>query len=546
MACENNYNLGEWRFIVQQNMLVRGKQTLTLKPLQSRLLAHFLHHANEVRSIDELKLQVWQQEFLTDGAVKKAISELRKVLTQTGLTQDELIVAEAHRAYRYVGPSEQSSFNIFTNIWPIALAISVLSVCLILFLMIPTSTNTITLVEKTRNDSSHRAETAYTQLVRTTLIGALSPHYSVRQLYSTPDGSELTLSYWIENEHVLFVTLLDENQQLLWEKRLTLNIEIHRTLQLFVQELSHLLKTPLKAPLLSSFTQPEAYELFVNGKISYYQHGLNSDKAEHMFKRSLQIQPDFNPSGAALLDIYGLRTRSKPLSERNEELRKNLHGQVKLLTDNRHDIAENSVALAKYQLVNRGDPAQALAIIEDASELLSNAYDLHIIAFAYALVGDKKRSDLYIDLAEQRFPQRNVVLWYKAMIHLTNGQLQDALIQSRWAQDVAPHWYPLNYVAPRLFSGQSQDAFEYLASFDSPLFDNNFAASANLSDYVDVYFDNIESKQWASFETEIAYLLARYYSKEAAEQHVKRYVNSHYPEKLMMLRMIDTWFTLYP
>jgi tetratricopeptide (TPR) repeat protein len=66
--------------------------------LECKLLIHFIEHPQVSYSIDELKLAVWKQQYLSDSAVKKAISELRKAVRQ--ITDEEVIVTRSGQGYQ--------------------------------------------------------------------------------------------------------------------------------------------------------------------------------------------------------------------------------------------------------------------------------------------------------------------------------------------------------------------------------------------------------------------------------------------------------------
>ncbi len=242
-----------------------------------------------------------------------------------------------------------------------------------------------------------------------------------------------------------------------------------------------------------------------------------------------------------MLDLYGLEERALPLGERNKQLLNKVALQLQEVEAEANVTAENIIALAKYQLVNRGDAKTALSIIEQSNVNLNNVYDMHILAYVYALNGHKKLAEQYIELAENRFPQRRPVLWYKVLVHLLNEDHDKALIQSQWAQDVAPYWYPLLYITPRLMLNNEASALQHLKQFPQPIFDEGLAKAESLEHYINNYLNSRTTFTWQPFEAELLYLLAKHYQWEKHERLVRQFISEHYPEKLMMLAAIDGW-----
>ncbi|BDF95519.1 hypothetical protein KAN5_23570 [Pseudoalteromonas sp. KAN5] len=76
-----NYQIGPWQFIKNRCVVVAGNIERELDPLLVKLLMHFISKPQQIIARQELVEQVWQQSFVDDNAINRAISELRKQLS---------------------------------------------------------------------------------------------------------------------------------------------------------------------------------------------------------------------------------------------------------------------------------------------------------------------------------------------------------------------------------------------------------------------------------------------------------------------------------
>ncbi|MGB0833810.1 MAG: winged helix-turn-helix domain-containing protein [Psychrobium sp.] len=80
-----NIKIGPWLFVSERCLITSDSIERELDPLSFKLLSYFV--ANETRIItrQELVESVWQQSFVDDNAINRAISELRKQLSHPNL-----------------------------------------------------------------------------------------------------------------------------------------------------------------------------------------------------------------------------------------------------------------------------------------------------------------------------------------------------------------------------------------------------------------------------------------------------------------------------
>jgi len=76
-----NVKLGPWLFIGQRCLITSDSSERELDPLSFKLLSYFVSNETRIITRQELVEQVWQQSFVDDNAINRAISELRKQLS---------------------------------------------------------------------------------------------------------------------------------------------------------------------------------------------------------------------------------------------------------------------------------------------------------------------------------------------------------------------------------------------------------------------------------------------------------------------------------
>ncbi|MEL0641178.1 helix-turn-helix domain-containing protein [Pseudoalteromonas aliena] len=75
-----NYQIGPWQFISNRCVITSNHLERELDPLLVKLLLHFISNPQQIVSRQTLIECVWQQSFVDDNAINRAISELRKQL----------------------------------------------------------------------------------------------------------------------------------------------------------------------------------------------------------------------------------------------------------------------------------------------------------------------------------------------------------------------------------------------------------------------------------------------------------------------------------
>ena len=89
---------GDWVFEPGACSLVRGEERVVLEPLVSDLLEFFLMHPEEVHTHDRLVAEVWHGRVVSDEAVRRAVSVLRRAANGAFSTCIRTVYKRGYRA----------------------------------------------------------------------------------------------------------------------------------------------------------------------------------------------------------------------------------------------------------------------------------------------------------------------------------------------------------------------------------------------------------------------------------------------------------------
>ncbi|WP_261373329.1 winged helix-turn-helix domain-containing protein [Rheinheimera sediminis] len=102
--------LGPWTFTPDDYSIHDKAQRIELEPLLSKLLHYFTEHPGKIISRQQLVDAIWQQSYVDDNAINRAISELRKALQHPEVPQS-LIKTHHRKGYSLQLP-HQTNINI--------------------------------------------------------------------------------------------------------------------------------------------------------------------------------------------------------------------------------------------------------------------------------------------------------------------------------------------------------------------------------------------------------------------------------------------------
>lgn len=86
----HKFQLGPWIFIPADFSIYDGDKRTELEPLLCKLLQCFASNPGTIVSRQQLIETIWQQSFVDDNAINRAISELRKALQHDSLTESPI------------------------------------------------------------------------------------------------------------------------------------------------------------------------------------------------------------------------------------------------------------------------------------------------------------------------------------------------------------------------------------------------------------------------------------------------------------------------
>ena len=95
------WQIANYQFCEQQQTLSSSSETLQLEPMMVELLAYFCRHPNEIISVDQLIDQVWQGRVVTDNAVSRLITQLRRAFADDA-RQPKFIATFPKKGYKFV------------------------------------------------------------------------------------------------------------------------------------------------------------------------------------------------------------------------------------------------------------------------------------------------------------------------------------------------------------------------------------------------------------------------------------------------------------
>jgi transcriptional activator of cad operon len=95
------WRIEDYFFCDQQQTLTKDGTSTQLEPMVVELLAYFCQHPDEIISRDQLIDNVWQGRVITDNAVSKIVTKLRKVLDDDS-KQPRFIATFPKKGYRFI------------------------------------------------------------------------------------------------------------------------------------------------------------------------------------------------------------------------------------------------------------------------------------------------------------------------------------------------------------------------------------------------------------------------------------------------------------
>ena len=106
-AAPEAFRFGPFRLPSEVDLLFRGDTVVPLEPRAVCVLRHLVRQAGRVVGKEELLDEVWTETFVSDGVLKKAVSQIRRALDDPP-QQSRFVETWHRRGYRFVAPVEHT------------------------------------------------------------------------------------------------------------------------------------------------------------------------------------------------------------------------------------------------------------------------------------------------------------------------------------------------------------------------------------------------------------------------------------------------------
>ncbi|MBE0370337.1 winged helix-turn-helix domain-containing protein [Pseudoalteromonas sp. MMG013] len=105
--------LGPFTLDNRSQTLKLGNALIKVEPLIFELLVYFVLNPGRVISRDELGEKIWQQEFVDNNSINRAISELRRILSHESLPEN-VIKTHYRKGYSFNLDVRFDPLNLFS------------------------------------------------------------------------------------------------------------------------------------------------------------------------------------------------------------------------------------------------------------------------------------------------------------------------------------------------------------------------------------------------------------------------------------------------
>ncbi len=103
-----SFGFGPFRVLTGLDLLYRGEAIVPLEPRAVCVLRYLVRHAGRVIGKGELLDAVWPDTFVTEGVLKKAVSQIRRALGDPP-QQSRFIETWHRRGYRFIAAVEHDA-----------------------------------------------------------------------------------------------------------------------------------------------------------------------------------------------------------------------------------------------------------------------------------------------------------------------------------------------------------------------------------------------------------------------------------------------------
>ncbi|MBQ4833540.1 winged helix-turn-helix domain-containing protein [Pseudoalteromonas sp. MMG010] len=107
----NQLTIGEYTFDSLQQSLIKEDNLYTLEPKCMQVLSYLIEQQPRIVSLEELHNNVWENQIVTDTAVRRVISKLRVALNDNDTKNPKYIKSVMKRGYQLIAEVKHNLLN---------------------------------------------------------------------------------------------------------------------------------------------------------------------------------------------------------------------------------------------------------------------------------------------------------------------------------------------------------------------------------------------------------------------------------------------------
>ena len=102
LSDQSTLMIGEYTFNYEEKSISKDEQVTYLEPKMMQVLSYLIEQQPRVVSLEELHSNVWQNQIVTDTAIRRVISKLRNAFSDTDTKNPKYIKSQMKRGYQFI------------------------------------------------------------------------------------------------------------------------------------------------------------------------------------------------------------------------------------------------------------------------------------------------------------------------------------------------------------------------------------------------------------------------------------------------------------
>jgi DNA-binding winged helix-turn-helix (wHTH) protein/TolB-like protein/Tfp pilus assembly protein PilF len=489
---EGDFRLGPWVVEPSLNNISRNGSNLRLEPKAMEVLVCLAQHGGSVVPKERLIGKVWPDTFVSDDALIRCISELRRVF-EDDPKSPQVIETIPKRGYRLLvkvepsnPPSPKPPYTLYGIRAAIVIAVWAGAYWIVNRIIHPPSARSV-IVLPFKNSSGDTAQDSFTegltflltnQLAQISALQVIS-YRSARQYKDTRKslreiGAEVKADAVVEGEILRSGDKVSVQVQLI-------NVSTDRQLWAheYQQELGNLTTlagdcareiaanlgvkiTPQEQARLrkNQPRNPVAYDAYLQARSHLWLENVeDNDAAIDLLEQAIKLDPDFAIARAALARAY--RNRNLLFDPHDTDSLERANYEAQKAHDLDPELAEAHLELGylQWSLQNHYQHEAAITEIRKALELnpsLAEAH--HQLGNIYNHIGLLDRAKAEENEAIRLDPANTGARYRRAVNLLYQGNYQEALVKFESSQRFIPCLWATQYAFALFQLGRKEDA----------------------------------------------------------------------------------------